>query len=214
MNPSQMPPQQNMGMQQQRPNMMGSNTQQRQSGFGAAMSGGMRPRMGGGYMGGQSGNMMRPMGGQGMQRSQGYNPQQGFMDPNRFNNGQRPMWGGNTGQQQPQQQWRPYQGEDVGHEGTTAGGMNRQQFRDSWMQSGIGNSQQMDEWLAKNGGQRLNDAGVVRTPFGETLDMGIAYKTGQGKPGWTDIGMNEQGPQQGWAGQPSWMEQRSQYPQY
>jgi hypothetical protein len=111
--------------------------------------------------------------------------------------------GGGQGSQAPKGgPWSQYTGEDVGHEGTTKGGMNRQQFRDAWMSSGISNSQQMDDWLAKNGGQRLNDAGVVRTPFGETLDMGIAYKTGNGRPGWTDIGMNEQSPQQGWTQPP------------
>jgi hypothetical protein len=93
---------------------------------------------------------------------------------------------------------RQYTGEDVGHEGTTRGGMNRQQYRDSWMGSGIGNNQQMDAWLAANGGQRLNDSGVVRTPFGEILDMGIGYKGGKGQAGWTDIGMNDLSPEQGW----------------
>jgi len=78
----------------------------------------------------------------------------------------------------------------VGHEGTAKSGMNRDAYRDAWMGSGIGDSAGMDAWLAQNGGQRLNDAGVVRTPFGEILDMGIGYKGGRGRAGWTNIGMN------------------------
>jgi hypothetical protein len=78
----------------------------------------------------------------------------------------------------------------VGHEGTAKSGMNRDAYRDAWMGSGIGDSATMDAWLAQNGGQRLNDAGVVRTPFGEILDMGIGYKGGRGRAGWTNIGMN------------------------
>lgn len=85
---------------------------------------------------------------------------------------------------------------NVGHEGTQ-NNMNRDQYRDAWMSSGVSNNQMMDQWLAQNGGQRLNDAGVVRTPYGEILDMGMAFKTGQGKPAWTDIGMNNLGPGQG-----------------
>jgi hypothetical protein len=78
----------------------------------------------------------------------------------------------------------------VGHDASTPEGMNREQWRDAWMGSGTSNNQMMDQWLAQHGGQRMNESGVVRTPFGETLDMGIAYKTGQGRPGWTDIGQN------------------------
>lgn len=88
----------------------------------------------------------------------------------------------------------PWQQNQVGHDGTTQNGMNRDSWRDAWMSSGTSNNQGMDQWLQQNGGQRMNDAGVVRTPFGEILDMGIAYKSGQGKPGWTDIGMNNAGP--------------------
>lgn len=78
----------------------------------------------------------------------------------------------------------------VGHEGIAKSGMNRDAYRDAWMGSGIGDSAAMDAWLAQHGGQRLNDAGVVRTPFGEILDMGIGYKGGRGRAGWTNIGMN------------------------
>jgi hypothetical protein len=78
----------------------------------------------------------------------------------------------------------------VGHDGTAKSGMNRDAYRDAWMGSGIGDSAGMDAWLAANGGERLNDAGVVRTPFGEILDMGIGYKGGKGRAGWTNIGMN------------------------
>lgn len=131
-----------------------------------------------------------------------------FSDPNQNQNqGQAsPNTSGwaTTNQQQPTQSGAlPWQNNNtqpsfsnpswnVGHDGTQ-NGMNREQWRDSWMGSGTSNNQMMDQWLAQNGGQRLNDAGVVRTPYGEILDMGIAYKTGQGKPGFTDIGMNQAG---------------------
>lgn len=88
-----------------------------------------------------------------------------------------------------------WQTSQVGHEGSTQGGMNRDAYRDAWMSSGVSNNQGMDQWLQQHGGQRLNDAGVVRTPFGEILDMGMAFKTGSGKPAWTDIGMNNAGQQ-------------------
>lgn len=73
--------------------------------------------------------------------------------------------------------------QQVGHDGAI-NGMTREQYRDAWQSSGVTNNQQMDQWLAANGGSRRNDSGVVTTPFGETLDMGQAFKTGNGKAAW------------------------------
>ena len=80
----------------------------------------------------------------------------------------------------------PYQ--QVGHDGTI-NGMNREQYRDAWMSSGVNSVQGAKDWIAKNGGQWVADNGMVRTPFGETLDMGInargsAAGNGSLRAGW------------------------------
>lgn len=79
-----------------------------------------------------------------------------------------------------------WQSQNVGHDGTTQGGMNREQYRDAWMGSGVTNNAGVDAWLAQNGGRRLNDSGLVMTPYGETLDMLKSAKTGNGSAAWTD----------------------------
>jgi hypothetical protein len=78
----------------------------------------------------------------------------------------------------------------VGHNDQTPEGWNREQWRDAWQGYGASNNQMMDQFLAAHGGQRMNDSGVVRTPYGEMLDIGTAYKTGHGSAGWNDIGLN------------------------
>lgn len=77
----------------------------------------------------------------------------------------------------------------VGHEGTY-NGMNRQQYRDAWMGSGINDMAGMQNWLGQHGGQLMSGNGTVMTPFGETLDMMIGARTGNGRPGWTTVNGN------------------------
>ena len=90
-----------------------------------------------------------------------------------------------AGGAQPAPAFDPSQ--SVGHDGTI-NGMNREQYRDAWQGSGVTNNAGMDQWLAQHGGRRLNDAGLVVTPFGEQLDMGEAFKTGNGKAAWGGVG--------------------------
>lgn len=71
---------------------------------------------------------------------------------------------------------------------TSAPQMNREQYRDAWMSSGVKNMDQMRDWVARNGGQVLSDNGTFRTPQGETYDGLINARTGNGTPGWTPVG--------------------------
>lgn len=66
--------------------------------------------------------------------------------------------------------------------------LNREQYRDSWMSSGVQNMDQMRDWVARNGGTILSDNGTFRTPQGETYDGLIGARTGHGTPGWTPVG--------------------------
>lgn len=79
-----------------------------------------------------------------------------------------------------------WQGQNVGHDGTTQGGLNREQYRDTWMGSGVKDNAGVDAWVAQYGGRRLNDSGLVMTPYGETIDMLKAARTGNGSAAWTD----------------------------
>lgn len=76
----------------------------------------------------------------------------------------------------------------TGHDGTAANGMTREQYRDAWMSSGVHDLAGLKAWTAANGGNVVSDNGTVTTPFGETLDMLIGAKTGNGQPGWTGTG--------------------------
>ena len=82
---------------------------------------------------------------------------------------------------------------EVGHDGTTSGGMTREQYRDAWMSSGISNMDQLRRWVAQHGGQVVSDNGTVRTPFGETLDMLQNARTGNGRAAWSGLGGNSGG---------------------
>lgn len=73
------------------------------------------------------------------------------------------------------------------HDFNPATGLSREQYRDNWMSSGISNMNDLKGWLSQNGGQALADNGTVMTPYGDTLDMGTAFRTGQGTPGWTPV---------------------------
>lgn len=77
--------------------------------------------------------------------------------------------------------------QNVGHTGTAANGMNREQYRDAWMSSGVTNMDQARAWVAANGGQVLKDNGTIMTPFGESYDMLIGARSGNGQPGWGEI---------------------------
>lgn len=82
--------------------------------------------------------------------------------------------------------------QQVGHDGTI-NGMNREQWRDAWQSSGVTNKAQAQEWLAKNGGRWVADNGTIQTPFGETGDMLIAARTGNGRAGWLGDGSGQTG---------------------
>jgi hypothetical protein len=76
----------------------------------------------------------------------------------------------------------------VGHDGTY-NGKTREQWRDSWMSQGGGmTQQQVDQWMAQNGATKVGDNGTFTTPFGENLDLGIGYKSGNVSAGWTPTG--------------------------
>lgn len=66
-------------------------------------------------------------------------------------------------------------------------GLSREAYRDAWMGSGVSNINQMQDWLSKNGGTILSGNGTVQTPYGDILDMGTAFRTGNGTPGWTPV---------------------------
>lgn len=71
----------------------------------------------------------------------------------------------------------------VGHDGRSAvGGLNREQWRDSWMSSGL----PIEEFIKQNGGTLVNPKnGTVLTPFGEELDLVIGKTAGGNTHGWT-----------------------------
>lgn len=73
------------------------------------------------------------------------------------------------------------------HDFNPATGLSREQYRDNWMSSGISNMNDLKNWLSQNGGQALSDNGTVMTPYGDTLDMGTAFRTGNGSAGWTPV---------------------------
>lgn len=76
------------------------------------------------------------------------------------------------------------------HDFNPATGLSREQYRDAWMGSGIGNMDGLRNWVAQNGGQVLADNGTVMTPYGDVLDIGTAFRTGNGHPGWTQVNTN------------------------
>lgn len=77
---------------------------------------------------------------------------------------------------------------DVGHDGVY-NGMTREQWRDAWMRNtGIMTPAQVDAWMAANGATKVSDNGTFRTPYGETLDLGIGYRSGQVRAGFTGTG--------------------------
>jgi hypothetical protein len=93
----------------------------------------------------------------------------------------------NTGQYEPQRiSIMPNSGQPS-HDFNPATGLSREQYRDNWMSSGISNIDQMQQWLAQNGGSILSGNGTVQTPYGDILDMGTAFRTGNGTPGWTPV---------------------------
>lgn len=85
------------------------------------------------------------------------------------------------------------QPQSVGHDGVTQGGLSREQYRDMWQGSGASSMADLQNFIAQNGGELLDGAGRVRTPYGEVIDMGIAARgsaagTHQFKPGWGATG--------------------------
>lgn len=78
--------------------------------------------------------------------------------------------------------------QDVGHDGVY-NGMTREQWRDAWMSNtGVMTPAQVDAWMAAHGATKVSDNGTFRTPYGETLDLGIGYRSGQVRAGFTGTG--------------------------
>lgn len=81
---------------------------------------------------------------------------------------------------------QPQTGVNVGHDGTY-NGMNREQWRDAWMGSGQMSQDQMKQKLTEMGATPSARGDVWTTPYGETYDLGIGFKTGNPTAGWTPI---------------------------
>ena len=76
---------------------------------------------------------------------------------------------------------------NVGHDGTY-NGMTREQWRDAWMGMGSGMTrEQVDAWMAANGATKQAGNGTFLTPFGESLDLGTGYRSGNVSAGWTPV---------------------------
>lgn len=75
---------------------------------------------------------------------------------------------------------------NVGHDGTY-NGMNREQWRDQWMSSGQMSQDQMQQKLTAMGATPTGRGDTWTTPYGETYDLGIGYKTGNPTAGWTAV---------------------------
>ena len=78
------------------------------------------------------------------------------------------------------------QGNQVGHDGTF-NGMNREQWRDKWMSSGRMSQDEMQRKLTEMGATNAGRGDIWTTPFGETYDLGIGYKTGNPMAAWTPV---------------------------
>lgn len=76
---------------------------------------------------------------------------------------------------------------NVGHDGSY-NGQTREQWRDSWMGSGSMSQDQMKQKLTQMGATPTDKPDVWTTPYGETYDMGIGFKTGSPTAGWTPVG--------------------------
>lgn len=83
---------------------------------------------------------------------------------------------------------------NVGHNDTTTGGLNREQWRDKWLSNGQTDMAGLQRFLAENGGTLLSENGTVTTPFGDTLDIGANARTGTITPAWTQVGAASDGP--------------------
>jgi hypothetical protein len=92
---------------------------------------------------------------------------------------------------------------NVGHDGTL-NGQTREQWRDAWMSSGNKNQADTDTWLGNAGATKLAGNGTFMTPYGEVLDLGQNYRSGNVTPAWTrtDQGtlQNAQNVDQGYQG--------------
>lgn len=78
-------------------------------------------------------------------------------------------------------------GVNVGHDGVY-NGMNREQWRDAWMGSGKMSQDQMTQKLTEMGAAPTGRGDTWTTPYGETYDLGIGWKTGNPTAGWTPSG--------------------------
>ncbi len=89
---------------------------------------------------------------------------------------------------------------NVGHNDTTTGGLNREQWRDKWLSHGPTDLNGLKQFLAENGGTLVSENGTVTTPFGDTLDIGAGARTGVITPAWTQVGAASDGPVGGASG--------------
>lgn len=92
-----------------------------------------------------------------------------------FQEGVGQQAGAGGGQQQSSQ---------VGHDGVY-NGENREQWRDDWMGAGQMSAADMDKWMSSHGATKTGDNGTFVTPFGEQLDLGKNYKSGNVTPAFT-----------------------------
>lgn len=84
-------------------------------------------------------------------------------------------------------------GAQVGHDGTTGGGMSREAYRDAWMGSGAKSMGDLQAFVSKNGGTINAGNGTVTTPYGEQIDMlanarGSANGQGTASASWGGVG--------------------------
>jgi hypothetical protein len=68
------------------------------------------------------------------------------------------------------------------------------------MSSGNKSQSGTDQWMQQNGATKLANNGTFMTPYGEVLDLGIGYRSGNVTPGWTQTG-GQQSYQQGYVPQ-------------
>lgn len=76
---------------------------------------------------------------------------------------------------------------NVGHDGIY-NGQNREQWRDAWMSSGRMTQDEMTNKLLSMGATPTGRGDTWTTPFDETYDLGIGWKTGNPSAGWTPSG--------------------------
>lgn len=78
--------------------------------------------------------------------------------------------------------------QQVGHNGTTSGGLTREQYRDLWQSSGAKSMQDLQNFVNQYGGKIVSDNGTVMTPYGEQIDMLVGAHSSTPTAGWGGVG--------------------------